>query len=146
MRLLHIIDSLNTGGAERLLVDVINGLNGVEHHVLTISDQQELSGCLPPDVQISGIGFRSKKDIPQAIRKIRTYIRQHKIALVHSHLAMANVLARFGTPAEIPLINSLHSQNGMRLFFFQMVARDHHGKMVISFTTSSTCGVRSCPG
>lgn len=143
MRVLHIIDSLGLGGAERLLVDVITGLPQFEHHVITISDKQDLASALPEAVHISSLGFRSKKDIPNARTKIRRYIQDNKIDLVHSHLTMANVLARLGTPRSVPLFNSLHSQAGVRFFssrwslptiIEKWTYRSHHHILAVSET------------
>ena len=35
-RILHVIDSLALGGAEKLLVSMINGLQDYEHHVMVL--------------------------------------------------------------------------------------------------------------
>lgn len=113
---LHIIDGLTRGGAERLLVDVINAMPGFTHHLVSISSKLDLADQLPEGLPLTSLGFRGKKDSFSAIRKIRKYIRENKIELVHSHLALANVLARIATPRDIPLFVSLHSQNGIRLF------------------------------
>lgn len=113
---LHIIDGLTRGGAERLLVDVINAMPGFTHHLLSISSKLDLADQLPAGLPLTHLGFTGKKDSLKAIRQIRRYIRENKIDLVHSHLALANVFARIATPRAIPLFVSLHSQNGIRLF------------------------------
>ena len=37
--------------------------------------------------------------------------------MVHSHLVLANLLARLATPSQVPLFNSLHNLNGEKIFF-----------------------------
>lgn len=114
--ILHIIDSLGTGGAERLLVEIITCTPYYSHHVISLSNKLDLSEQLPKQVPLISLGFTGKKDTFSAIRKIRRYILSRNIDIVHSHLAMANVLARVATPRGKVLFNSLHSQNGIRLF------------------------------
>ena len=45
-KILHIIDSLEVGGAERLLVDTVNGLEEFDHHVISLSDKASLRTSL----------------------------------------------------------------------------------------------------
>lgn len=116
IKVLHIIDSLEIGGAERLLVGVVNSLAGFEHHIICLSDKNTLRHLLNPEHKFKSLGFKTKKDFFRCVRTIRRYIRENGINIVHSHLVMANIIARLATPKKIPLFNSLHNLNGVKLF------------------------------
>lgn len=116
MVVLHVIDSLGVGGAETLLVAVVNNLTDVENHVISLSDHCPLSDQLPDSCRFQSLGFRSKMDSLRVIKAIRRYIKQHKVEVVHSHLVLSNLLARLATPQNIRLVNSLHNLNGEKLF------------------------------
>lgn len=115
-KILHIIDSLEVGGAERLLVDTVNGLEEFDHHVISLSDKASLRTSLKGNVKFSSLGFKSKLDTLRCAREIRRYIRENKISVVHSHLVMGNILARLGTPRNVPVFNTLHTLAGARFF------------------------------
>ena len=116
MRILHIIDSLGRGGAETLLVTVINNLPDFDHHVISLSENTTLSTDITTSCQITKLNFKTKLDTWRSTRFIRKYIQQNEIQVVHSHLVMANIISRLATPRTVPLFNSLHSLNGSRLF------------------------------
>ena len=116
MNVLHIIDSLATGGAEKLLVNTVKYAPWARHHILTLTDGDSLSSELPDTCALHSLGFRSKKDAFRSIRQIRAYIKKHEIDLVHSHLVMSNIFSRLATPRQIPLFNSLHNLNGEKIF------------------------------
>jgi len=115
-KLLHVIDSLGFGGAERLLVGVVNNFDDVEHHIISLSARTEMKKELRPDCFFQSLNFKSKRDLIKIVIQISRYIKRHKINLVHSHLVLSNIVARLATPAYIPLFNSLHSLAGKRFF------------------------------
>lgn len=116
MRILHIIDSLEIGGAERLLVSVVNGMEGHEHHVISISSKTALASALKPEIKLTTLGFTGKADIFRCLLQVRRYIRQYDIEVVHAHLVMAGVIARMATPRSVPLFTTLHNLNTNRVF------------------------------
>jgi glycosyltransferase involved in cell wall biosynthesis len=46
---------------------------------------------------------------PLAVIKLKQFIKQHKIDMVHSHLFSATLVARLATPKKIPLITTIHT-------------------------------------
>ena len=116
LRLLHVIDGLTRGGAETLLVAIINNLPEHEHHLICLSDNAPLEVGLPSYCHLTKLGFKKKTDSFRIIRFIRKYISEHKVDIVHSHLVMANIISRLATPKHIPLFNSLHNLNGKKIF------------------------------
>lgn len=116
MRVLHIIDTLNVGGAERLLIATIRAMTSATHHVIVLADRAQLQAELPSGCSLTKLQFKSKIDTITTVRKIRKYIITHSIDIVHSHLVLSNILARLATPRNIPLVNSIHNINGPRLY------------------------------
>lgn len=116
LKLLHVIDGLTRGGAETLLVSIINNLPEHEHHLICLSDDAPLEVNLPAYCHFTKLGFTAKKDTYRLIKFIRAYIAKHEIQIVHSHLVMANIISRLATPRSVPLFNSLHNLNGKKIF------------------------------
>lgn len=88
MKILQIITSLKTGGAEKLLVDIVPRLNqkGITCDVLTLIDEetpfrQELE---KKNVQVIGLSGKINVYDPRYIFKIRPYLKQYDI--IHTHL------------------------------------------------------------
>jgi glycosyltransferase involved in cell wall biosynthesis len=109
-KVLHIIDSMGLGGAEKLLVSVINELDGkYEQHLIALRKPDTLLGQVTPGCKTSVINFKSVFNLWQTVRRVRKYIRQHNIDVVHSHLYWPNVISRLATPRNVKLINSLHA-------------------------------------
>lgn len=108
-RILHIIDSLGVGGAEKLLVGIINGLPEMEHHLLILKGPDTLRTEITVPHRFLNIGFHSFRSIFFKSREVTKYIREHKIDIVHSHLYVSNLIARIATPRSVCLVNSIHA-------------------------------------
>lgn len=86
MNVLQLIDSLDAGGAERMAVNLANGLvRKVNTSHLCVSRKE---GILKRTISDTvGYIFLNKKrtiDI-KALRKLRQYIKQNKIDIIHAH-------------------------------------------------------------
>jgi glycosyltransferase involved in cell wall biosynthesis len=112
LKVLHIIDTLDVGGAEKLLVGVVNGLSKCEHHVVYLSGHAALAPQLPPECTLVKLGYRSRLDILRCVYKLRKYIRRHGINIVHSHLFLSTFIARLACPPGCRLISTIHSLSG----------------------------------
>lgn len=112
MKILHIIDTLSIGGAEKLVVGVINGLPQHQHYLVYLSGADTLSREVPLDCRIIKLNCRSKLDIPRSIIRLKKLIRRESIAIVHSHLFMSTLIARLACPRRCRLITTLHSLAG----------------------------------
>lgn len=86
VRVLQIIDSLNTGGAEVLAVNIANLLSkkGVESHLCTTRLEGDLLNNIHRNV---GYIYLNKKRIIdiQALKSIKKYIIKNNINVVHAH-------------------------------------------------------------
>ena len=86
MVVLQLIDTLDVGGAERLAVNLANGLN--KNGVTSLICASRRSGPLADDLQ-AGIYFsclqkKSRFDI-RAIRRLSRLIAENKVDLIHAH-------------------------------------------------------------
>ncbi|QED37740.1 glycosyltransferase [Antarcticibacterium arcticum] len=86
MRVLQLIDSLRPGGAEKMAVNIANALvPHVEGSFLCCTRQEGmLKDELKPEVGYLYLNKKSSLD-PNAILKLRKYIRKNKIVIVHAH-------------------------------------------------------------
>jgi L-malate glycosyltransferase len=108
-KLLHIIESLGVGGAEQLVVGIINGLEGYEHHLIILNEPADLRSSIIRDHSYLNLNFSKKIDLLRCAKKVKQYIRNNKIDIVHAHLYWANIISRLGVPKEIPVYNSIHA-------------------------------------
>jgi glycosyltransferase involved in cell wall biosynthesis len=139
-KILHIIESLGVGGAEKLLIGIINGLDGFEHHLIILDDPENLRNELPPNCAYMNLKRGSKFDMIFASGKVKKYIKENRIDIVHAHLYRANILSRLSTPRPIPLFNSIHAissqaaYNGSRLTLYieRMTYRKKHHIIAVS--------------
>ncbi len=106
---LHVIDTLGIGGAEKVMVGTINGMPQFQHHVVYLSGSDALTSHLPASCVITNLNCGSKKDIIRCAWQLRRYIRKHNIEIVHSHLSLATLIARIACPADLKLFTTIHS-------------------------------------
>lgn len=121
-KVLHIIDTLGIGGAEKLLTGVVNGLPQFEHHVVYLTGSTELAQEFDT-CNIINLGFKSKKDIPFCIYRLNRYIKLNKINIVHSHLCLSTLIARIACPGNVRLFSTIHSLPSKNYFSRSRIAK-----------------------
>lgn len=110
MKIVHVITSLNTGGAERALYNLLQGgLNeNSENHVISLSDK----GTIGPQIEALGVPVITL-DMPigrptlTGIIKLRRVIHKLQPDLIHGwmyHGNLAAILARFFSPHKTTLV------------------------------------------
>ncbi|MCZ8204279.1 glycosyltransferase family 4 protein [Gemmatimonas sp.] len=85
--ILHVIDALNRGGAERVLVDLVTALLPLANEAMgacTTRAPGELSGELPAAVRHFSITRQERWDF-RALRHFRRLVRAEQVTLVHVH-------------------------------------------------------------
>jgi glycosyltransferase involved in cell wall biosynthesis len=111
-KILHIIDTLNIGGAEKLLVGVVNGLPQYRHFVVYLHGDGLLLPDLPTHCRVIKLKCNSKLDIPRCVLQLRRIIKRESIDIVHSHLFFSTLIARLACPSSCRLITTLHNVPG----------------------------------
>ncbi|HEX7905924.1 MAG TPA: glycosyltransferase [Chitinophagaceae bacterium] len=120
---LHIIDTLGIGGAEKVMIGCINSLPEFHHHVVYLGGSNALEDHLPVNCQILQLNYRSKFDIFRCALQLRRYIREKNIAIVHSHLFMATIIARIACPKKLKLFTTIHSLPSKNYFAESRIAK-----------------------
>lgn len=94
----YLINSLEVGGTERTLVDLVNGLdrNRFAPTVWTITDDQPLATEVNEDVPVRSLGARHKLDVA-AVARFAVAVRRRRPAILQSFLFFDNVLGRLAS-------------------------------------------------
>ena len=109
-RILHVVDSLKVGGAERVVVGTINGLIEYEHLVVTLGGDEDVGFELNIDKDnIINLNCSSKISYLFSIFKLRMIIYRFSPVIIHSHLFWSTIISRLSVPLKIPLISTYHS-------------------------------------
>ncbi len=107
--ILHIIDDMGRGGAEVMLTKLLPHLTAYNNIVVTLNPKNNFSADEFAPQQLHCLQMGGFSNFIKGAIRLRRYIKQHKIDLVHSHLFTATLVARLGTPAGIPLITTIHT-------------------------------------
>jgi glycosyltransferase involved in cell wall biosynthesis len=114
IELLHVIETLGSGGAERLLHTNLTYLDRARFRSSVVTIRAEGDHWRAPiealGVSVETLGVRARRDLPGAVRRLRRLISMREVALVHTHLWEANVVGRLaGRLAGVPVISSIHN-------------------------------------
>ncbi|MBL0153082.1 MAG: glycosyltransferase [Chitinophagaceae bacterium] len=121
--ILHIIDTLGVGGAEKVMVGCVNGLPELKHHVIYLGGSDAMKKFLPDSCKVTSLNLRSKFDLMRCVMAVRKYIRKNNIDVVHSHLFMGSLVARLATPKKVKLYTTIHSLASRNYFANSRIAR-----------------------
>ena len=109
-RVLHLIGSLERGGTEHQLVELIRRSPAPERHLVAVFTRMgDLAASLPsPPVMLGPIrrGASSAASITRAIVDLHRLVREMQPDVVHAHLAHSEVLASIGVPRGTPIVAS----------------------------------------
>jgi glycosyltransferase involved in cell wall biosynthesis len=139
-RIIHIIDSLATGGAEVLLKNSVNNLPGWKHTIVYLYPINELANEFKGDVSFICIDHQGWKGLLSSVSKLKKIINTQMPLLVHSHLLKSTLCARLGTPRKIPLVTTIHStysidafkKNRISVWMERLTIRNRHAIIGVS--------------
>lgn len=106
--ILHIIYNLGRGGAETMLVTVVKELKDYNNIIVTLFPENHFADELECDKYYC-LNLSSIFMLPFTSHKLTKIIRDNNVDIVHSHLFWPTLLARMGTPKNIPLITTIHA-------------------------------------
>lgn len=118
--ILHVIDSLNPGGAERMAVEIANATDPNHYHVtIGITRSGQALACkLKNHVNLFCLGRRKRFEWPK-LRQFQAYCQAERVDLLHVHgrsslrfVAFVNFLSGFRMPAPL-----FHDHDGSEIEF-----------------------------
>jgi len=99
MRIVHIVETLERGGLERVVVELCQGQRAAGHEVgvLCLFRKGVLAAELEAgDIGVECIGKRPGLDV-WALVRLRAYLRRQRAEVIHAHNAVATYLAAIAT-------------------------------------------------
>lgn len=116
MRILHVISSLNAGGAEHLLVDLLPQLRDLNNEVeLAIFDGSQTS--FYKQLLVSGIKvhrFSTKNSVYNPLHCIRLYKLMKQFDIVHTHNTPCQIYGAMAKSGDTILVTTEHSTSNRR--------------------------------
>jgi glycosyltransferase involved in cell wall biosynthesis len=114
LKVLHLIETLGSGGAERLLHTNLRHFDAgeIESRVVTVfsrgdywKEQIEQLG-----IEVKSLDRSKFSDILTGVRKLRRELKSDMPEVIHTHLWTANVIGRIaGRLSGVPVISSIHN-------------------------------------
>ena len=111
MRVLHIVNDAETGGAQTLIEQLLLSREaGDEAHLLVLLSPGALSPRLEAAATSTTYAGMSRRDVlpVAAVRAVRTLVKRHRIDVVHSHLQQSDLVNAL-TPHGAVRVSTLHS-------------------------------------
>ncbi|MEW6131437.1 MAG: glycosyltransferase family 4 protein [Acidobacteriota bacterium] len=114
LKVIHVIESLGSGGAERLLYTNLKNLDPEKFQNTVIMVYPRGTHWLEPIQQLGVTTYcldcNSYRNLPAGIKRLQALLRQEKPDLIHTHLWAANVIGRLAARRlGIPVISSIHN-------------------------------------
>lgn len=111
MNVMHIIDSTELGGAEKIAVSLVNGLvdRGIESHICVARTEGPLTKFVDSKVGYTFLKKRHTLDVNAMIKLLR-YCRDKKIEIIHAHSSSFFIAVIIKIFTGIKLI--WHNHNG----------------------------------
>ncbi len=110
-RVLHIIDSLEIGGAEKLLVKLVNELEKFTevHLILLIEGNNPLLKNLTTNCITTIIPFKSVLSLPKVVLSVKRYVKNNNIDVVHTQLYWPGIISRLACSRKQKVINTIQA-------------------------------------
>jgi glycosyltransferase involved in cell wall biosynthesis len=113
VRVLHLIESLGPGGAERLLHTNLKHLDPArfESKVVTVFEGPDhwVEPIRRLGVEVESLRCARLGDLRTGVARLRRLLRARPFDVIHTHLWAANVIGRVaGRMAGVPVVSSVH--------------------------------------
>lgn len=114
LHVVHLIEALGSGGAERLLYTNLKHFDQERIQSTVVTVYSNANHWLEPirelGVPVFSLDCAGPRNLPRGIMKFSRWLRVYRPDLIHSHLWAANVIARVaGRLTHIPVISSVHN-------------------------------------
>lgn len=151
MNVLFLIDTLQTGGAERSILEIASRFTRYNPVVVQIYPGDKLKAEFESrGIKVISLNVAGKKKYAEAIKKILPVVEEYKPVLIHATLYRSEIISRrLKTLLKLPLVNSFvnnrytterYAQLGFTgkagLLFYQICDRFSAGKPDLFFSNS----------
>jgi glycosyltransferase involved in cell wall biosynthesis len=111
MKILMVIDSLDKGGKERRMLELIKGLlrrpEEFNIYLVSLTDKIEYKYVYDLPIKFEVLKRKYKKD-PALVLRLKKIINEYHPDIIHSWSTMASVYLSFSNPfGKIPLVNAV---------------------------------------
>lgn len=143
MKILHCITSLQTGGAERALFNLVRAMPEHEHHIAYIYPGPFVASFAQNNIPTTNIkGFLFRYDL-WTYWSLCSLIKTYKPYVIHTSLWAANQLGRYaGRKFGIPVISALHGncadEGRVRNWIERYTAHKSHALIAVSDTVAQS--------
>lgn len=120
--ILHIIDSLETGGAETVVVGTVTSMPSFQHIIVTLKPGNDYQNQLQ-SVPTICLNYKNKLSLPRCIKHLKRIINQNKVCLIHAHLLTSSFVARLSKPKSVPLVFSVHNNLSQSAFKLSQLSK-----------------------
>lgn len=155
-RVLHLINTLNSGGAERQLVTYLRQapLKSYEN-IVALLDVEEITGNSPSNflvpevraegIEVLGLGLPGSRNWLRASSKLRRWLKANPVDLIHTNLLSSNIVGRMaGYFSGIPVLTTYHNLDyspEATIFHFS----GSHFKLRVMRQIDTFLAARACP-
>ncbi|MBK9484345.1 MAG: glycosyltransferase family 4 protein [Chitinophagaceae bacterium] len=115
-KVLHVINSLTTGGAEILLANSLSpgGLQEyTDNYLVYFNKTSYLADTIDQDVKLINLNYTGGVDIIRMLLQLKSIIKTNKIDIVHTHLTPASLYTHLLCPVSVPQVHTIHSTYSM---------------------------------
>lgn len=140
--ILHVIDYMGRGGAETMLVQVLKQLKEYNNIVVTVNEQNNFGEYFECDEHYC-LKMGSFKNFLFAAHRLKKFIKQRDIDIVHSHLLLSTLITRIASPKNIPLITTIHTSvafskdyNKWYLKWLEKITYQFHKNIIVGVSKS----------
>lgn len=114
LRVVHLIEALGPGGAERLLYTNLKHFarENIRSTIFTVFPHAThwVDPIRQLGVEVTSLDCTGARDLPIAAARLRSWLRRNRTDLIHTHLWAANIVGRMaGRLAGVPVISSIHN-------------------------------------
>jgi glycosyltransferase involved in cell wall biosynthesis len=137
--ILHVIDSLEVGGAEKLLVNTIDVLDEYNHLICFLAGDNKFP-ALNEFHKVICLQHKSNFNFFKTVTNLKKIIDQYNPVLVHAHLLKSTWISRAATSGKCPLIFTIHNKlsedafkvNKLSYYFEKLTYSKHQAVIGVS--------------
>lgn len=136
IKILYIYPNLNIGGAQKVVLDLINNLDKDKFEVHLICNGGKFLEYINENINLHNLKIDKKKYILKSILQIKKIIKKEKINIAHSHHRYTTFLCRIAKiNSNLQVVHSEHNVFPNKNFI------NLRGRNIISVSQSVKCNL-----